>query len=127
MKTLAKRQQDLKDLQTQKETLQKSQGELNTKKSELSEKVQKENQEAYDKIIAEAKEEKLKIIAEARGEADSIKESANKRLETEKQKLNEEMEARLTEAVRKVMEDIYQGQKAEIDKSLIQKALKELS
>ena len=72
MKMLAKRQQDLKGLQSQKETMQKSEAELNTKHGELKTEVKKENQEAFDKIIKEAKEEKAKILADARVEAEQI-------------------------------------------------------
>ena len=124
---LEKRQQALIDAEAQKVKLGEQEVELKEKIAEVKEDLRKENKIAYDKVIDEARADKQEILAQARVEAEGIKEAAGKQLAIEKEKIEEEMSANVSVAVQKVMKQIYQGRKQEIDQNLIQKALKELS
>jgi len=126
LQIIEQRQQTAKnsiDLQT---NLQKQMAEMEQKKKESFAATKAESMKTVAEVLHEAKAEKAKILEEAKKEAQAIVEKAEKFLDQERVKLEAEMAAKVEAAARKVVKEVYQANKTEIDQKLIEQALKGL-
>src|SRR3989304_6205394 len=126
LQIIEQRQQTAKENIDLKGNLQKQLEGMEQKKKEFFAATKAESMKTIAEVMQEAKAEKTKIIEQAKQEAQLIIEKAEKFLNLEREKLEDEMAGKVAEAARKVVQEGYQANKSEIDKKLIEQALKEL-
>lgn len=126
MEMIEKRQKTVKDTIELKNNLQKEQEELESKQKEVIAETRAAAKEELAQMRKEAEADKLKLLQQAKTEAQEIIAKAEKRLAQEREKMTVEMNEKVELAVKKVVQQIYQQDKVEIDKKLIDLAVKDL-
>jgi F0F1-type ATP synthase membrane subunit b/b' len=126
IETLEKRQQAIKDNESLGQNLNQQKEKLAADVESTIKEAKLKARETVNLAIKEAKEEKTKIIDSGKKEAELIIEKANSKLEVEREKLNKEMEGKIELAAKKALMEIYQTDKVEIDKKLIELVIKEM-
>lgn len=124
--TLEQRQKDIKQGLELKSSMEKKMEELTKEKQEIMAEARNEAKKVVNEALEAAKSERQGILAEAKQEAEQIVEKANQKFEVERKRLESELEDKVETATRKAVADVYDRNKLDIDKDLINKAIKEL-
>ena len=124
---LEKRQLTVKENFVLKASLEKQNQQLEQQKKDTFTATKAEAEKTMAQVLKGAHTEKAKILEEAQQEAQEIIEKAEKFLENERTKLSLEMTDKVKTAAQKVVEEVYQTNKLDIDRKLIDKAISELN
>ena len=124
--TLEQRQKDIKEGLELKNSMEVRMEELTKEKEKIMAEARNEAKKVVNEALEAAKSERKDIFAEAKQEAEQIVEKANQKFDVERERLESGLEARVEKATRKAVADVYERNKLEIDKDLINKAIKQL-
>lgn len=124
---LDKRKQEIQESAKMNAEVTEQKSQIGKERSEILKQAKIDAKNAAQMIETNAREEAKKIVTKANQDSEAILKKANEFLAQEKLKLQEEMAEKVNIAVKKTMSEIYDMDKAEIDRALINKVIKEIS
>lgn len=124
--TLAQRQADIKKGIELRESMEAEMKKLEQRQDEVLAAAKEEAKNAVGKAMADAKEQRKQLLEDTKKEAEQIIAKANERLEQERGKLEADLNAKVEAAAMRVVKEVYKQDKANIDRKLIDAAIKEL-
>jgi F0F1-type ATP synthase membrane subunit b/b' len=124
---IEKRKEEILENNKNKEKISEELENFEVEKDSIKNQLKTESKDEGSKIIASAKLEAKEILNKAKLESDEILSKAKSIIEIERTKYQQELNAKFENVLEQTIQEVYKTNKTEFDKSLIEKAIKQLN